>query len=113
MVALPRSHCPPRAGSQLCRRDAGDGIAGPKAEQWPDGCLGYAYNLVRPVRPGQRAAVLYPLLSGTLVFESLDTAHSYKEFMATVRRCPRRMTVLRSMWRAQLIVCVVGILCCS
>ena len=68
---------------------AGDGVAGPKADQWPDGCLGYAYNLVRPVRPGHRAAVLYPLLSGTLVFESLDTAHSYKEFMATVRRCSR------------------------
>ena len=55
--------------------------------------MGYAYNLVRPVRLGQRAAVLYPLLSGTLVFESLDTAHSYKEFMATVRRYPRRISV--------------------
>ena len=61
-------------------------MTGPKADQWPDGCLGYAYNLVRPVRAGHRAAVLYPLLSGTLVFESLDTAHSYKEYMATVRR---------------------------
>ncbi len=90
-------------------RCAGDGIAGPKADQWPDGCLGYAYNLVRPVRPGQRAAVLYPLLSGTLVFESLDTAHSYKEFMATVRCYPRRMSVFRiGRW---LPCCVCGAYC--
>ena len=64
------------------RTGGGAGLAG---DQWPDGCLGYAYNLLRPARPGDRAKVLYPLFTGTLVFETLETAHAYKEFMATVR----------------------------
>lgn len=34
---------------------------------WPVGCCGYAFNLVRPVIPGHRASVLYAMLGQTLV----------------------------------------------
>ena len=26
---------------------------------WPEGCLGYAFNLVRPLQPGHRRTVLF------------------------------------------------------
>lgn len=54
------------------------------ATDWPRGCLGYAFNLVRPVQRGHRASLLYNLLSSTLVFESLADAEAYREFLATV-----------------------------
>ena len=34
---------------------------------WPEGCLGYAYNLVRPLIKGHRATVVYALLGSVLV----------------------------------------------
>lgn len=55
----------------------------PAADEWPEGCLGYAFNLVRPTRKGARAALLYPLLGQTLVFESLEAGSAYRERLAT------------------------------
>ena len=55
----------------------------PAADEWPEGCLGYAFNLVRPTKKGARAALLYPLLGQTLVFESLETGSAYREHLAT------------------------------
>ena len=37
------------------------------ANEWPEGCLGYAINLVRPVLQGHRASLLYPMLGQSLV----------------------------------------------
>lgn len=56
------------------------------ANDWPKGCLGYAFNLVRPVQPGHRATVLYCLLGQTLVFETLADAERYREFLTQARR---------------------------
>ncbi|KAK9820414.1 hypothetical protein WJX72_010046 [[Myrmecia] bisecta] len=54
------------------------------ATDWPLGCLGFAYNLVRPAVPGHRAALLANLLGQTLVFDTLDHAQAYREFMTQV-----------------------------
>lgn len=40
-------------------------VLGP--HEWPGGCLGYAFNLVRPVLKGHRCSLLYPVLGQTLV----------------------------------------------
>ena len=51
-----------------CGCDAADGpslVLG--AQEWPAGCLGYAFNLVRPVLQGHRADLLYPCLGSSLV----------------------------------------------
>ncbi|KAK9843600.1 hypothetical protein WJX84_002029 [Apatococcus fuscideae] len=53
---------------------------------WPQGCLGYACNLVRPVIQGHRAAVLYPLLGSTLVFDTLPHAAQYRELATQALR---------------------------
>lgn len=37
------------------------------ADEWPEGCVGYAFNLVRPALKGHRASLLYPMLGQTLV----------------------------------------------
>ena len=50
----------------------------------PGGCLGYAFNLVRPSREGHRAALLVGLLSQTLVFETLQQASDYREYVTQV-----------------------------
>ena len=55
---------------------------GPK--EWPGGCLGYAFNLVRPAREGHRAALLVSLLGQTLVFETLQQASDYREYVTQV-----------------------------
>ena len=55
------------------------------ANDWPQGCVGYACNLVRPVAQGHRAQVLYPMLGSTLVFETLPYAAQYREFVTQVR----------------------------
>ena len=60
-----------------------EGSLGP--DNWPPGCLGYAFNLVRPVVAGHRALVLYPMLGATLVFETLEDASAYREYMTQVR----------------------------
>lgn len=52
---------------------------------WPLGCLGYVCNLVRPMVQGHRAAVLYPLLGSTLVFDTLPHAAQYREIATQVR----------------------------
>ena len=58
--------------------------------QWPDGCLGYAVNLVRPVNAangspsGYRARVLTHLLGSTLVFETIAQASAYREHVTQV-----------------------------
>ncbi len=51
---------------------------------WPDGCINYAINLVRPVQQGHRKKVLYHLLSNGLVFEDLESAGRYREFVTQV-----------------------------
>lgn len=54
---MPKCQGGPAAG-------APEGDLGP--DEWPKGCCGYAFNLMRPVRPGLRASVLYPLIGGVL-----------------------------------------------
>lgn len=51
---------------------------------WPGGCLGYAFNLVRPTRPGHRGSLLYSLLGTVLVFETLQDASAYRELVTQV-----------------------------
>ena len=58
------------------------GSLGPS--EWPQGCLGYAFNLVRPTRPGHRASLLYSLLGSVLVFETLQEASAYRELVTQV-----------------------------
>jgi structural maintenance of chromosomes flexible hinge domain-containing protein 1 len=65
-------------------KDAG----GSSSINWPEGCLGYLCNLVRPVHPGHRATIIYGLLSGTLVFESLDHATAYREYVTQTMKMP-------------------------
>jgi hypothetical protein len=36
------------------------------ADQWPPGCLGYAFNLIRPRLKDSRPGLLYALVSGAL-----------------------------------------------
>lgn len=57
---------------------------GMTATDWPRGCLGYACNLVRPLHRGHRALLLSNLLGGALVFERLEEAEEYREFLSTV-----------------------------
>lgn len=56
------------------------------ATDWPAGCLGYAFNLVRPKVPGQRASLLYNLLGSVLVFETLEQAAAYRELVTQVHK---------------------------
>ena len=53
-------------------------------EDWPDGCINYAVNLVRPVQRGFRKKILYPMLLDGLVFETLDSAKVYRRFVTQV-----------------------------
>lgn len=59
--------------------------AGPAADEWPEGCLGYAVNLLRPAVPGHRAALFYSQLGRTLLFETLDQAAAYRAYVLQVR----------------------------
>ena len=54
------------------------------ASDWPEGCINFAVNLVRPVQEGHRRRALYSVLSQTLVFDTLDNASSYREFVTQV-----------------------------
>lgn len=51
---------------------------------WPDGCVGYAFNLIRPISPGLRARLLYKLLGHTLVFETIAEAAQYRKYVTQV-----------------------------
>lgn len=53
-------------------------------QDWPQGCLGYAFNLVRPTKPGHRASLLYSLLGNVLLFETLADASTYRELVTQV-----------------------------
>jgi hypothetical protein len=55
---------------------------------WPAGCLGHLFNLVRPARPGLRARLLYGLLSGSLVFESLAEGAAYRGYVTRRLKAP-------------------------
>lgn len=46
--------------------------------EWPEGLLGYAVNLVRPARQGDRALVFPALMGRSLLFENLDQAVAYR-----------------------------------
>ena len=67
---------------QKANRDASSTVI------WPEGCLGYLCNLVRPVHSGHRATIVYGLLSGTLVFETLDHATAYREYVSQTLKIP-------------------------
>lgn len=65
--------------------DAGAYGVGPsQAMGWPKGCLGYAFNLVRPKMPGLRQKVLAAVLGSTLVFATLDEAADYRRLVTQV-----------------------------
>lgn len=51
---------------------------------WPQGCLGYSINLVRPQSSGDRTAVLKHVLGGLLVFETKALALEYREHVTQV-----------------------------
>jgi chromosome segregation ATPase len=65
-----------------------DGAGGSKSMNWPQGCLGYLCNLVRPVHPGHRSTIIFGLLSGTLIFEALDDATAYREYVTQTMKMP-------------------------
>lgn len=48
---------------------------------WPKGCLGWLVNLVRPVHKGHRPQVLGSMLGSTLVFETMEQAADYREYV--------------------------------
>ncbi len=54
------------------------------ASDWPDGCINYAVNLVRPVQQGHRKKVLYHVLNTGLVFETLEAGSKYRELVTQV-----------------------------
>ena len=62
---------------------------------WPEGCLGYAFNLVRPKRAGHRACLLYNMLGHTIVFRTLAEASAYRLDLAKVTRPePRQLWLI-------------------
>ena len=64
---------------------AGNSALEMSPQDWPDGCINFAVNLVRPVQEGHRKKILYRVLGSGLVFESLESASRYREFVAQVR----------------------------
>ncbi|KAL0055143.1 hypothetical protein WJX82_007626 [Trebouxia sp. C0006] len=77
LLPLPLPHT--RALTQKRPRGSGGGNLAP--QDWPQGCLGYAFNLVRPTKPGHRASLLYSLLGNVLLFETLADASAYRELV--------------------------------
>ena len=69
-IALPHARA-------LGTREPPSGV--PAAGDWPAGCCGYAFNLVRPAAPGARRGLLFALLGQTLVFETAEAAGAYRE----------------------------------
>ena len=61
---------------------------------WPEGCINFAVNLVRPVQEGHRRKALFSVLSQTLVFDTLENASSYREFVTQVMCCACACSVL-------------------
>ena len=64
--------------------------------EWPEGCLGYAFNLVRPCLRGYRAQLLYPMLGQALVsciqtcllsFLNSDRPPAHTITAGTLERC--------------------------
>lgn len=54
-------------------------------QKWPEGCINFAVNLVRPVQAGHRKNILFKVLGSSLVFESLESASRYREYVTQVR----------------------------
>eukprot|EP00884_Botryococcus_braunii_P005311 jgi/Botrbrau1/14781/Bobra.0284s0014.2 len=88
-LSLPLPH------TKALGRCSGQGACPLGPLDWPDGCCGYAFNLVRPVISGHRTSLLQPLLGQTLVFETLRTAAQYRETMTQVIKasCPDIVTL--------------------
>ncbi|KAL3142162.1 hypothetical protein ABBQ38_002520 [Trebouxia sp. C0009 RCD-2024] len=64
------------------------------AGEWPQGCLGYAFNLVRPTIPGLRARLLFKVLGATLVFATLAEAAQYRKYLVQKKtECGRLITL--------------------
>ncbi|GLC56261.1 hypothetical protein PLESTB_001085700 [Pleodorina starrii] len=83
-MLLPHTRMLMGANPERVRSAAG---AGPAADEWPHGCLGYAVNLVRPAIGGQRATIFYSQLGRTLVFETLDQAAAYRTYVVQALGC--------------------------
>jgi len=65
-----------------CAGGSGGGNLAP--QDWLQGCLGYAFNLVRPTKAGHRGSLLYSLLGNVLLFETLADASAYRELVTQV-----------------------------
>lgn len=76
LLPVPLPHT--RVLTQKKQRGSGVNLA---PQDWPQGCLGYAFNLVRPTKPGHRASLLYSLLGNVLLFETLADASAYRELV--------------------------------
>lgn len=78
----------PHQKSNNSNNNKKDGAGGSSSMNWPQGCLGYLCNLVRPVHTGHRATIIYGLLSGTLIFETLNDATAYREYVTQTMKMP-------------------------
>eukprot|EP00878_Enallax_costatus_P010991 GHUV01011479.1.p1 GENE.GHUV01011479.1~~GHUV01011479.1.p1 ORF type:complete len:515 (+),score=199.79 GHUV01011479.1:1894-3438(+) len=54
--------------------------SGLAADQWPEGCLGYSVNLVRPAIANSRKGVMFAQLGRTLVFETVNQGAQYRQY---------------------------------
>ncbi|KAG2443092.1 hypothetical protein HYH02_009506 [Chlamydomonas schloesseri] len=80
VMALPHTRALIAMNADRARSIVASG-AGPAAEEWPAGCLGYAVNLLRPAVAGHRALLFYSQLGRTLLFETLDQAAAYRTYV--------------------------------
>ena len=84
MVAwdLPHESFFKRGGAAAAPVRGGDGddvnSGNLSAGSWPQGCLGFIVNLLRPTRPGLRTTVLQALLGRSILFDDLASAEQYR-----------------------------------
>ena len=64
----------------------------------PQGCLGYAFDLVRPVRAGGRVRSLFNKLCLTVVFRTVAEASVYRLGIAKETKCDLGQNWLDSMY---------------
>ena len=85
---------------KLCTSAGNQGEGSISGTDWPAGCLGYAFNLVRPKLPGQRANLLYNLLGSVLVFETQGQAAAYRELVTQVCMAAISLTLCTALQRS-------------
>lgn len=85
-------------------------------QDWPDGCINFMVNLVRPVQQGHRKKIFYRIFGRGLVFDSLDSASKYRDCVARVRTacqgclvhfCLLASDAYRSLRKDAIVCCVV------